>query len=97
MVTEGRTTPIEEFELFLVPGIAFDNKGNRLGMGGGYFDRLLSRASSAATFIGLAYSFQVVTHLPSEIHDIPVHNVVTPGSDQVRGVEYKQEGKGYGS
>lgn len=97
IVTEGRASPIEEFELFLVPGIAFDNEGNRLGMGGGYFDRLLSRASSAATFIGLAYSFQVVTHLPSEIHDIPVHNVVTPGSDQVRGVKYKQEGKGYGS
>lgn len=96
-VTDGRTFPIEDFELFLVPGIAFDREGNRLGMGGGYFDRLLSHASSTATFTGLAYDFQVVTHLPSETHDIPVHEVVTPGTIQVRRVDHKQEGKGYGS
>ena len=97
MVTAGRIFPIEELELFLVPGIAFDLSGNRLGMGGGYFDRLLLHASSTATFTGLAYDFQVVTHVPSETHDIPVHEVVTPGSIQVRGVDHKQEGKGYGS
>jgi len=97
VVTAGRICPIKEFELFLVPGIAFDSEGNRLGMGGGYFDRLLLEASSTATFTGLAYDFQVVTHVPSETHDIPVHEVVTPGSIQVRGVDYKQEGKGYGS
>jgi len=97
IVTDGRTLPVEEIELFLVPGIAFDVEGNRLGMGGGYFDRLLSLASSKATFTGLAYNFQVITHLPSEIHDIPVHDVVTPDTNQVRGFEHKQEGKGYGS
>ena len=97
VVTSGRTIPIQEFELFLVPGIAFDSEGNRLGMGGGYFDRLLTQASSTATFTGLAYDFQVVTHLPSETHDIPVHEVVTPGTVQVRGVDHKQEGKSYGS
>lgn len=97
VVTEGRIFPIEEFDLFLVPGIAFDRSGNRLGMGGGYFDRLLSHASSTATFFGLAYEFQVVTHLPSEVHDIPVHEVVTPGVAQVRRVDHKQEGKSYGS
>ena len=96
-VTSGRIFPVQEVELFLVPGIAFDNKGNRLGMGGGYFDRLLSQASSTATFTGLAYDFQVVTHLPSETHDIPVHDVVTPGSVQACGVDHKQEGKSYGS
>jgi 5-formyltetrahydrofolate cyclo-ligase len=97
MVTDGRTSPIAEIELFLVPGIAFDSEGYRLGMGGGYFDRLLSHASSTATFTGLAYDFQVITHLPSERHDIPVHEVVTPGTTQVREVDHKQEGKGYGS
>ena len=97
MVTDGRTSPIEEFDLFLVPGIAFDRSGNRLGMGGGYFDRLLSNASSTATFTGLAYDFQVVAHLPSETHDIPVHEVVTPGTTQDRWVEHTQEGKSYGS
>jgi 5-formyltetrahydrofolate cyclo-ligase len=97
MVTEGRTFPIEDLELFLVPGIAFDSEGNRLGMGGGYFDRLLLHASSTAIFTGLAFDFQVVAHVPSETHDIPVHEVVTPGSIQVRGVDHKQEGKVYGS
>lgn len=97
VVTSGRTIPIEKIELFLIPGIAFDNEGNRLGMGGGYFDRLLLQASSTATFTGLAYDFQVVTHLPSEAHDIPVHEVVTPGTVQVREVDHKQEGKSYGS
>lgn len=97
-VTAGdRYLPIEEYELFLIPGLAFDRSGNRLGMGGGYFDRLLSRASSSATFIGLAYDFQIVTHLPADIHDIPVHDVVTPSGFRVRGVKHKQEGKFYGS
>lgn len=97
VTAEDRTFPIENLELFLVPGIAFDRMGNRLGMGGGYFDRLLSRASSTATFAGMAYDFQVVTHLPSETHDIPVHEVVTPGKIHVRGVDNKQEDKSYGS
>jgi 5-formyltetrahydrofolate cyclo-ligase len=96
-VIEGRSLPIEDLELFLIPGIAFDRKGNRLGMGGGYFDRLLSHASSTATFTGLAYDFQIVTHLPSETHDIPVHDVVTPGTISAREVEHKKEDKGYGS
>lgn len=97
MVTDARSLPIEEFQLFLVPGIAFDHSGNRIGMGGGYFDRLLSYTSSTAFITGLAYDFQVVTHLPSDIHDIPVHDVVTPGGSMIRGDEYIQEDKGYGS
>ena len=96
-VKQGRAVPIGELDLFLVPGIAFDGKGNRLGMGGGYFDRLLSHASSKAIFTGLAYDFQIVTHLPTEAHDIPVHDVVTPRTVHVRYFNDKQEGKGYGS
>jgi 5-formyltetrahydrofolate cyclo-ligase len=76
-----------QVDLFIIPGVAFDRSGNRLGMGGGYFDRLLALASSKATLFGLAYGFQVVNHLPAESHDIPVHHVVTPGSRQVRGVD----------
>ena len=97
MVTDGRSLPIEEIQLFLVPGIAFDHSGNRIGMGGGYFDRLLSYASSKASFTGLAYDFQVVTHLPSDDHDIPVHDVVTTGGSMIRSDENLQEGKSYGS
>lgn len=95
-VTGGRSVPVDEIELFLVPGIAFDRLGTRLGMGGGYFDRLLSRASSKATLTGLAYDFQVLTHLPSEEHDVPVHGIVTPGGYLEGELNHRQEGKGNG-
>lgn len=88
VLREGRIVPqprcgrdravlIDEIELFLVPGLAFDRSGNRLGMGGGYFDRLLKLASPKATVLGLAYEFQLVRNLPSEKHDVPVNQVVT--------------------
>ncbi|MDF1535229.1 MAG: 5-formyltetrahydrofolate cyclo-ligase [bacterium] len=92
---EGNIVPVDEIDIFLLPGLAFDLRGNRLGMGGGYFDRLLARASSTATFLGLAYNFQVITHLPAESHDIRVHDVVTPGHAGARGVNDKQEGIEY--
>lgn len=80
LVTPGNNVSVWDVDLFVVPGLAFDGSGNRLGMGGGYFDRLLALASSQATFLGLAYGFQMIDRLPWEPHDIPVHQVVTPGS-----------------
>lgn len=66
-------------DLFLIPGVAFDRHGHRLGFGGGYYDRFLSspllRAHSL--FVGFAYSFQVVDCLPAEIWDQPVHALCT--------------------
>lgn len=82
---EGNIIPVDQIDVFLVPGLAFDSQGNRLGMGGGYFDRLLTYASSTATFLGLAYEFQIIAHLPVENHDIPVHDVVTPGRAGLEG------------
>jgi 5-formyltetrahydrofolate cyclo-ligase len=82
VVTSSNIVPTQDVGLFIVPGLAFDGSGNRLGMGGGYFDRLLALASSEAVFFGLAYGFQLVDHLPWETHDIPVHRVFTPGSEQ---------------
>jgi 5-formyltetrahydrofolate cyclo-ligase len=81
-VTHEGIVPPDEIDLFIVPGVAFDQSGNRLGMGGGYFDRLLALSSPKATLLGLAYEFQVMAHLPSGSHDIPVHHVVTPDSWQ---------------
>ena len=94
---EGNIVPAEEIDLFLLPGLAFDPQGNRLGMGGGYFDRFLAHASSTATFLGLAYDFQVIAHLPAEDHDIRIHDVVTPGRASVRGFNDKREGMEYGT
>ncbi len=62
-------------DLFIVPGIAFDRSGYRLGWGKGYYDRLLAGVS--ATKIGLAYSFQIVSRLPHTGYDIPMDIVIT--------------------
>ncbi|MCH5213808.1 MAG: 5-formyltetrahydrofolate cyclo-ligase [Muribaculaceae bacterium] len=67
--------PVEEMELIIVPGVAFDKKGRRLGRGKGFYDRLL--ADSKATKIGIAYEFQLMDELPSEEHDIPMDFVIT--------------------
>lgn len=62
--------------LILVPGIAFDRTGNRLGRGGGFYDRLLAEYPGA-TAIGLCFDFQLVDSLPVEPHDRPVNWIVT--------------------
>jgi len=67
--------PINQIELVVVPGIAFDRKGYRLGYGGGYTDWLFSQSS--AYKIGIAYSFQVVEKLPRKTYDRPVDLVIT--------------------
>ncbi len=59
----------------LVPGVAFDRAGNRLGFGAGYFDRFL--ASHSGTKIGLAYEFQIMDRLPQEAHDVQMDWIVT--------------------
>lgn len=65
----------EDLDLVIVPGIVFDQQGNRIGYGRGYFDRFL--AQTTAFKIGLAYDFQVVSNIPAELHDVPVDLIVT--------------------
>jgi 5-formyltetrahydrofolate cyclo-ligase len=89
---EGRIVLTEEVDLFLVPGLAFDERGNRLGMGGGYFDRLLSGASPKASLIGLAHDFQVLPEIPREAHDIPMTAVIGPSAGGTGQVNHIQEG-----
>lgn len=64
-------------DLVLVPGIAFDANGNRLGFGAGYYDRFMGRLQPGAVKAALAYSFQVVGLVPSDEYDIPVDYIVT--------------------
>lgn len=73
----GRVVAWEEVEVALVPGLAFDLQGNRLGRGGGHYDRALARMDPKALKIGLAFDFQVVKRLPAEARDMPVDLVVT--------------------
>ncbi len=63
-------------ELIIVPAVAYDRKGNRLGRGKGYYDRLLTTTRAAK--IGVAYEFQMVDEgIPAEQHDVPVDIVIT--------------------
>jgi 5-formyltetrahydrofolate cyclo-ligase len=62
--------------LFVVPGVAFDARGRRLGRGGGWYDRALA-AHSHGVRIGLAFDFQVVPELPEAPWDVRMHAVVT--------------------
>ncbi|CAA6662860.1 unnamed protein product [Spirodela intermedia] len=75
-------------DLFLVPGLAFDRSGNRLGRGGGYYDTLLRRYQALCAkrqcnrplLVALAYSAQVVDEgiIPVTLHDVPVDALVSP-------------------
>lgn len=65
-----------EIDVAVVPGMAFDCHGARLGRGKGYYDRLLPLLPNAYR-VGLCYSFQLLDSLPVEAHDIPMNEVVT--------------------
>jgi 5-formyltetrahydrofolate cyclo-ligase len=67
-----------DFDVVLVPGTAFDPACGRLGMGGGFYDRLLPLLRDDALSLGLAFDEQVVDKVPAEAHDIPLGAVVTP-------------------
>lgn len=66
----------EGIALVLVPGLAFDAKGYRLGQGAGYYDRFLSRLPKTTATLGLAFDFQLTDCLPHEQHDLPVWSVI---------------------
>lgn len=68
--------PLDRFDLVLVPGIAFDIYGHRLGRGRGFYDRILSVASGVKC--GVAYDFQLLGKIPVEPHDARVTFIFTP-------------------
>lgn len=73
--TGTNTVDADEIELIVVPAVAYDRRGNRLGRGKGFYDRLL--ASARATKIGVGYEFQLIDEIPVEEHDIPMDYVIT--------------------
>lgn len=62
-------------DVILVPGMAFDAKGHRLGRGKGYYDRFLKRSNSVRT-IGVCFDFQKVAEVPTEKHDLSVDEII---------------------
>lgn len=71
-----RPVPVEAVDVALVPGLAFDRQGNRLGHGQGYFDRLLARLPKTTPTVGVCFDFQLVDRLPTDPHDQAVGTVV---------------------
>lgn len=71
----GALVAPEEVDFFLVPGVAFDALGGRLGRGGGHYDRLLHE--TRAVLVGVAWWCQVVPMVPVEAHDVRMHRVLT--------------------
>ena len=68
--------PLNRLDLILVPGIAFDLHGRRLGRGKGFYDQLL--ADVRGTTCGVAFDEQIVAAIPMEPHDIPLNCILTP-------------------
>jgi 5-formyltetrahydrofolate cyclo-ligase len=74
------TDKLPHIDVLLVPGVAYDQTGVRLGFGGGFYDRLWQRFVRAGVepyVIAPAFSFQIVAHVPREEHDMQVHELVT--------------------
>jgi len=74
-VTEVFVKP-EDLDLVIVPGLAFDKLGRRLGRGKGCYDRFLNILSESSSSIGLAFDFQVLPLVPTAKHDVSVHNII---------------------
>ena len=68
-------TNYEEIDVALIPGVAFDKNGNRLGRGKGFYDRILPFLKNAHK-IGVCFPFQYIASVPAEKHDIPVDQVI---------------------
>ena len=80
--TELRTVPakrvaVEELDLIMVPGVAFDRRGGRTGHGKGYYDKLLEHARPDTPLIALAFECQLFPEIPMQPHDIFMDKVVT--------------------
>ena len=69
------TTPAPKGDLIIVPGVAFSKKGERLGYGGGFYDRFLEHHKVYT--IGVAYDFQIMNSLPTEEHDRKLNEIIT--------------------
>ena len=67
---------LSNIDLVIVPGMAFDMKGNRLGRGKGYYDKLLRKMRCYK--IGVCYNFQLLENIPVEEHDFPMDMVISP-------------------
>ncbi len=74
---EGLQVPVKQLDVIFVPLLTFDQSGNRLGYGKGFYDRFLKTCKKEAVFVGLSF-FEAVDYLPHQNSDIPLNYCVTP-------------------
>ncbi len=72
---QGKPAAVRDIGFIVVPGAAFDERGNRVGYGAGFYDKLL--AQYQGTTAALAFELQVVPQVPVDAHDVPVKKIVT--------------------
>jgi 5-formyltetrahydrofolate cyclo-ligase len=75
------TCALNKLDIIFTPLVAFDQEGNRIGMGGGYYDRMLApwfKEKRGPYPIGLAHDCQKVSKLPVEEWDVPLPEIITP-------------------
>lgn len=73
-------TDLDAVELIVVPGVAFDQQGNRMGRGRGFYDRLL-KSTPHALKMGVAYDFQLLDTIPTEPHDVRMNAVIAESTE----------------
>jgi 5-formyltetrahydrofolate cyclo-ligase len=73
----NKVLPLAEVDVLVVPGVAFDARGGRLGYGKGFYDRALGRPGRRPILVGICYEIQLVTSLPKEAHDVVMDVLVT--------------------
>ena len=72
-----KRVPVSAIDLVMVPGVAFDRRGGRLGHGKGYYDKLLVRMRPETLLVGMAYECQVFPEVPMLEHDVYLDRVIT--------------------
>ena len=78
-IPEPTTEPYkEQIDLIILPGVGFDKQGNRLGQGGGYYDRFLAAGHKQSVLVAVAYDFQLVEKVPTNRRDKKMDYIILP-------------------
>lgn len=96
-----KTVPLEDIDIIVLPGVAFDSRGNRLGRGRAFYDWFLKKAHPRTVRVGLAFEEQIYLTIPACEHDVPVDVIITedrviscpPGSGSSRSALFGKPGK----
>ena len=73
----GKRIDVKELDLIMVPGVAFDARGARMGHGFGYYDKLLEHARPDTPLVALAFECQIFPEIPTHAHDVFMDKIIT--------------------